>query len=82
MVIPEVVVALLAQPPEETAQVEGDVRLAVHVAIGIAVDLAAYHIGGRRVLLFPDSHGDYVLEVADDIYILYPMSTILCSNYE
>ena len=82
MVIPQAVIALLAQPPEETVQVEGDVRLVVHVAIGIAADLAAYHIGGRRMLLLPDSHGDDVLEVADDIYILDPMSTILRSNYE
>ena len=82
MVIPEVVIALLAQTPEEAFQVEGDVRLVVDLAIRIAVDLAAYHIGGRRVLLLPDRRGDDVLEVGDDIYILYPMSTILRSNYE
>ena len=39
--------ALVTITFKETFQVEGDVSLVVDVAIRVAVDLAAYHVGGR-----------------------------------
>ena len=46
MVIPESMVAFVAQTFKEAIQIVGDIWLVVDIAVRIAVGLATYHIDG------------------------------------